>query len=303
VLPLGLGRQVISVITRNVLGKERVERIEVEGQAPPKPPARLVVVPIGVGRFGGDIPPIPFAERDAKDLGQFLADQLVDPGRRQRFGKDRVQPFDSGAATTKTIGNALDALDSELKAGRLGAGDVVAVVLESHVLAVDKGRLILASDTGAGVPPAPSVPAADVADMLGRLSSYGCTVVLLLDAVHTRPTENWNSDVSEWVRTLQRDKDVIVYLASHFGPSQRVPTERHGAFAQAVLESRDVAARTRLRIAPGAPYSLEDLHEAIRQNVARLTRGGQTATYYVPETIPVQLPISPRGQHWRRPGP
>ncbi|HEX8201795.1 MAG TPA: hypothetical protein VF590_15070, partial [Isosphaeraceae bacterium] len=50
-LPVGLGRQIVSVIVRNVLGKERVERFEVEGRVPPPRPPRLVVVPIGVGRF------------------------------------------------------------------------------------------------------------------------------------------------------------------------------------------------------------------------------------------------------------
>jgi len=294
VLPLVLGRQVISVLVRNVLGKERVERFEVEGRMPPPPPPRLVVLAIGVGRFPQGIPAISFAERDAQDVGRFLADHVVDPGRGKPFGKDRVrlQVLGDGVWTrTAKIHDALAALDAELKAEMLKAGDVVVVVLETHVLAVGQDGLILAADTAAGNPPAPAVPASEVADLLGRLTSYGCTAVLLLDGVHTRPAPNWTSTVAEWVRSLRRDKDVIVYLASHFGPGQRVPAQRHGAFAQAVLESRDVAARAGLRIVPGAPYSLEDLHEAIRQNVGRLTRRGQTATYYLPETIPVQLPI------------
>jgi hypothetical protein len=168
---------------------------------------------------------------------------------------------------------------------------VVVVVLETHVLAVEKGHLILAADTAAGAPPKPAVSAADVADLLGRLAGAGCRVALLVDGVHAPSGPNWTSDVGEWVRSLRRDKDVIVYLASHFGPSQRAPLDRHGVFAQSVLDFRKVATRAGLRIAPGAPYSLEDLHQVIRQDVARRTRNAQTATFYVPETIPVQLPI------------
>jgi WD40 repeat protein len=301
VLPVGFGPQVISVIARNVLGKERSERFVVQGQVPSQRPPRLAVLSMGIGQFQNQrIIPIRFAERDANDVGRFLAEHLVAPGSRERFGAGRqsLRVFDDvKTATTGRIQEALGTLTLQSTQGRLGVGDLIVVMIEAHLLQTKDQRggdgplMVLCSDTIPGRPPAPALTATDVADLLGQLSSYGCTVVLLLDGVHARPALDLDRDVREWVRHLRRDKDVIVYLASHFGPSQRVLTQRHGAFAQAVLESRDVAARSRLRIAPGAPYTLEDLHEAIRQNVARLTRGGQTATYYVPETIPVQLPI------------
>jgi hypothetical protein len=61
----------------------------------------------------------------------------------------------------------------------------------------------------------------------------------------------------EWARSLYR-KSGITFVASVHGPSQRVVTKGHGAFAQEVLDSVNVRGRTRLS-APNAPAAYPTL--------------------------------------------
>jgi WD40 repeat protein len=304
-LNLNPGRHKVSVTAVNDRDKERTTSFDVIAQEPPGPapapeptlsPPQLVVLAIGTGQFESRNPVVPrirYAVEDVRDVAEYLGAPLG----KQRFRRVDVQMLLGPEATAARIDQAFQKLDERRRKGELGQGDSVFVIIESHFLGLDrKGPgVILATDSGQGAPSARRVPADRIAEILGQLAEYGCKVLLLVDGVHEKRPEAPQSPraLSEWARSLYR-KNVITFVASVHGPSQRVGTRAHGAFAQGVLDSLNVQGRTRLidpNASGDAPFTLFDFQDAVARDVLGLTNRQQHARCYIPETIPSQSPI------------
>ncbi len=248
---------------------------------------------IGIERFqDAKVPAIPFAAADAADVAAFVAAKAALPGAPATAAV--VAP---AGASADQIAALFEELESQIDAKQIRPGDTVFVYLETHYLDFDHHGALLGHDAVAGAAK-PSLSADRVADILGRLTgSGGCTVVLLLDGVH----KGEETSVDNWVRHLYRDQGVIVAVASRYGvPSRRLPLRRHGAFAQAILESTTARAQVRPRVAANAPLTLGDFQEALIAGVAGLTERQQIAEVFLPETA--MSPREPLFQPRLRPG-
>jgi hypothetical protein len=254
-------------------------------------------VAIGTGRFQSQNPAypiIPFALDDARDVAKFLGA----PNGKERYQRVDVQTLLGPAATSEKIEQMLVSLEDRRKREELGRGDAVFVMIESHLLGLDpKGTAgaILTADTGEKNPPVKPVLADRIADELGTLVEYGCKVMLLVDGIHEKRPEGGQSPraLTEWARSLYR-KNVITFVASVHGPSWRVPSDGHGAFAQAVLDSMSAQGRSRLiglNALGDSPFTLFDFQDAVTSGVLRKTTRQQNARCFIPETIPSESRI------------
>lgn len=293
-LTLPPGRHRVSLIATDDGGQERVDDFEVDYQPPPNQPApalptpvrtpRFLVLAIGTGvdpegRFPKNpmIPAIGFAADDARDVGRFLNDAKV-----QRFKSHEIRElsrFGSSPADGDAIRAALDRVDMERMQGELGADDTVVLWLESHVVRREGRDFLVTTDSGSGMPPAGAIPTEEIVDRLAALADYGTRVVVLLDGVHASKSdlEGWASRTDGLVRALYK-RNVIVATASIQGPSRRLLTRGHGAFAEAIVTSLPVGA--------SEPWTLDTFGNAVVEQVSKLTSRGQVARFYVPGTFP-----------------
>ena len=280
-------------------GVERTRPLDISNARPPEParrPARLEVIAIAANRFADPrLPAIPRAERDGRDLAKFLGDRLVDPATNARFRPEqvRVRPFLGAEAASGSILAAFDEFRSEGAApdGLPAPGDVVAVVIESHYLDVGSKPMIASTEAGAGDDPMPpAVAASDLATRLGELTRLGCRVVVMIDAVHDlKAAPGWRNDIEGWIRRLQAESKVVVFLASDHGPSLALG-DGHRSFAEGVLTMLDARAAGRPRD-PSAPMTFFDAQRTIADTVFELTGRKQHTQCYLPEIVPPQAPF------------
>ncbi|WP_169978633.1 hypothetical protein [Tautonia rosea] len=288
-LTLQLGTNLIVVEAVDDQGVSNTETVRVVYEPPtlPEPPRgpALVIRSIGVEAFGEDVPSIASASRDAEQIASFLAA----PTDQSRFPESQIDRDVLGAAndaqgvfsaTSDQIAEVFEELRARADSGALRAGDSVFVVLESHLVVPSGGRsqlMLLGSDaTADATPPAPAVDAGLVSEVLERLSSEGCQVVLLLDGLHHPDWIGRGYDL--WVRDLAYRRGVIVLVASKQRPSERLATL--GAFAQAVIESVTVRARIRPMVDPDEPITLDDFRASVIRRVAEFTSNRQVADLY-----------------------
>ena len=297
-LTLTPGPHHINVVAVDDQGHERSRTIPVEyvpaaGPAvkPAPEPAtapRLVVLALGVETFApaGGLPAIPFAANDARDVAAFLCNP-----RTHRFGP-AAEPRVMAGFTASQAREALERLDADRDAHRWGPGDTLIVLVESHVLLTDRHSLILGADAADGTPPANAVAGTALADSLGAIAGYGARVVVLIDGVHDRPSppEGWESRVDLLAREFYR-RNVVAFVASIQGPSRRLTSRSHGAFAEAILGSLDARNRVRLAGRRDGPMDLDSFRDAVETGVQRLTGLQQFARGYVPATLPPASPI------------
>ncbi|WP_406700941.1 hypothetical protein V5E97_19305 [Singulisphaera sp. Ch08] len=285
----------VSVVAVNSLAKERTNVFEVIAPEPPKPveeaPPRLVVLTIGADSFGtGDsgLPRIPFATEDARDVGAFLGA----PGGSSRFQRVDVRPILGTDATADRIFTAFKTLNEERERGELGQGDTVFVSIDSHFLTLGKDAAIVAADSTLSTAAASSISTTVIAETLGQLADYGCTVMLMLDTLHEkRPAPpQTNRGLNEWARTLYQ-RNVITMVSSIHGPSQSVVSRGHGAFALGILDSLNVQGRSRLTSEADRPLTLFDFQDRVARNVQGVTNRQQHARCYIPEAIASQTTI------------
>ena len=265
-LNLNPGRHRVSVVAVNDLGKERTESFDVIYREPPAPvpaPAPPPSAPAPSRDRRGwwcwpsaraasraqsaALPSIPFAEEDARDVGAFLGAT----GGSPRYPRVNVQTLAGPDATARHILDAFDLLDARLRKGELGQGDSVMVLVESHFLGFERQGRLLASDSHPALPLLRRSRPTGCSEVLGQLAEYGCRVLLLVDALHeNRPDPaQGNRAVNEWAaRPLPPQRADLV--ASVHGPSLRVNSESHGAFAQGILDSLNVRAQARLQADP-----------------------------------------------------
>ena len=129
----------------------------------------------------------------------------------------------------------------------------------------------------------PAFRTKDLSDLFGRLTDYGCRVVLFLDCVHNVFDRSFTSDVKSWVRELQSERRVITFVASKEGPSWVDTQAGHGYFALGVTRAFQVVVSADK--AADEPYTLEEFAAAMRQMVANLSGRRQEASCYIPRGI------------------
>jgi WD40 repeat protein len=285
----------LAVEATNEDGNRRTEVIDMvyippeEAPAPPARP-RLVVLGLGVDQSQAPalLPPVAFADRDARALADFLTDHVISPdGFRttQDPAEDR-RVLTGERASTDALGRELERLGAWIRAKRLKKGDIVAVVIAAHVLDFDGASAIAAADTDPTRQPAPgpTIAARDVSERLGELADYGCRVLVFLDGVHELPGEVLRSTIKPWVRDLLRERRVIVIVASREGPSGPADARRRqGLFALGVQQAfEQVVAAGK---SPGQAYTLEEFGRAVRQEVLDLSGRQQEAFGYFPRGV------------------
>jgi len=126
------------------------------------------------------------------------------------------------------------------------------------------------------------VLARDISDLLGRLTDYGCRVMVFLDGVHELPENTFKSDIKSWVRELQRERRVITFVASKEGPSGVDSTKEHGLFALGILNAFQGAGAPAARKNRAAAITLEQFRKALHQGVQDLSGRMQEADAYIP---------------------
>jgi WD40 repeat protein len=283
-IPAQSGLHRVSVVAVNDQGKERVEGFELDTPAVRAKTPRLGVLTIGVtGPFQGDgIPPIRFADEDAKDLASFFSDR-----GGHSFDQVTLYPVLAGtSATSQPIRDAIAQLDRD----SFGPGDTVILALESYLLTCDKGRFLVGADAGPGMPPEHAISADALADALAQLAGRGCRMLVLIDGVHEPAPKGWNSVLQDWVRSLYR-RNVVVFVASNFGPSRRYFPKAHGAFAQGILDAPSVRGQARPWVDAQSALTLDDFKITVVLRVKELTNLKQQAACYLPETISAQTPL------------
>jgi WD40 repeat protein len=289
----------LAVQAANQNGKQRTETIDLVYIPPPteKPQAvppsspRLIVFTIGNEKPQNPklLPSIPFADRDALSLTEFLSEHLVSPDGargRQNQDSDRI-PLTGQKACARSVNQTMDQLEQRLQSRQIQKGDIVAFAITAHVLEFDSGARIATSDTDQGREPIPSpmVLARDISDLLGRLADYGCRVMVFLDGVHELPESKFKSDIKSWVRDLQRERRVITFVASKEGPSGVENTKEHGLFALGILNVFQGAGAAAARKDRTGAMTLEQFRKALHQGVQDLSGRMQEADAFIPIEI------------------
>jgi hypothetical protein len=163
-------------------------------------------------------------------------------------------------------------------------------VLETHILSGAKDRFVIGHDAGPAPTTGDTPTAEEIGDALAKVAERGCRVLLLLDTAHERGPDESRTGLTDYVRSLSR-RNVITFVAANHGVSQRVPTKRHGAFAEAILEVFDARARSRAWVDPKSPMTLDDFQDSVVARVQELTGRQQFSACYIPETVSSRVPI------------
>jgi hypothetical protein len=275
----------------NESGNKRTETIDVvynpprDAKLPPVTRPRLFVLAFGndQAKKPNRLPAVRFAGVDAVELANFVAKHLVSRDGTEICPGDRID-MTGQKASVESITQAMSGLEKKLEAGQLQKGDVVAVIVDSHVLNSDDSTIIVGSDTDPERKrPDPSVRTKDLSDLMGRLTDYGCRVVLFLDGVHGPSERGFTSDVKPWVRELQSERRVITFVASKEGPSEVDDRAGHGLFALGVTQAFNVVVAAEK--AQDEPYTLDEFATAMIQLVSNLSGRRQHAFCYIPRGI------------------
>ena len=246
---------------------------------PPPSKGRLIILSIGNDQATKPqlLPAVLFANRDSENLAAGLADHLVSrDGTDCRHDPEADRVILTGAnASATSITQAFDHLFRRLQAKQIQKGDVVAVVIASHVLEFDKETVITTSDSDPEKRPVvPSISARDLSELLGRITDYGCRVLLFVDGVHQLPDTGLKAGIKPWVRDLQQNRRVITFVASKEGPSDVSQRVQQGVFAQGVQDA--------LIRAGSRAYTLEAFRRQLRQEVLTLSERVQESDAYLP---------------------
>jgi WD40 repeat protein len=285
---LGPGLHRLLVLVRNAEGVARPAMVDLEVRAgpaaPPEPePRRLKVVALAPSFDGAGLPAIPQAESDARDLPGFLHKYLSADAEGSAFAADPAG--DVLLVGPNADADAIERAFNALPGGPLDAGDMLVVILETHVLASGSDLEVAGADA-AGEPPKPTVPGAAISEALGAVARTGCRVLVLLDGVHGAEVRGREADASEWIRHLRGERGVIVFAASKQGPSRR--GDVHRAFAQAVLASAGLRGRF---VRADEVRTLGQVRELITAEVLRLTRRVQRPECYIPDSVATGIPL------------
>jgi hypothetical protein len=254
-------------------------------------PHRLKALAIGINAFAnGAIPPILFADRDARDLVALLVE------RGGQFGFDQVtaRVLVGTVATAVRVRDALADLDDESSGQLPRPGDAIVVFLETRLRSDGRELSLCGSDSVSGSRPGPIVPAAEVGDHLKRLALRGYQVLVFLDLRHESDPEGLDRLLVEWVRDLFRE-GVVVLDGSQGGPGLRHHVFRHGAFAESLITTLNKAVQGSLHPTSNMPLTLGSLATSVAHEVTALTERRQRSCAYfgnLPAHTPVLDPAS-----------
>jgi hypothetical protein len=232
-------------------------------------------------------------------LAEFLPLHLVVPSGSIAAGtasaQDRIT-LTGTSATAKRIGEVFDRLRDQARKS-LVAGDMVAIFLNTHVLDWGKGQgksTIVAPADLSGAPPAggPVISTQDISNRLGELANAGVRVVLFLDGVHLpRSGEGTlRSEINPWIRDLLRERRIITFIASRYGPSQISDSQRQGIFALGLLQA---FRRSQAGAKQGEPMSILAFEKSVVEEVRNLGDRSQEPRLYRPASV---LPSTPFAQ-------
>ena len=268
---------------------ETMDLIYLPKEQPPAPlrpqpsTGRLIVLAIGNEQSANRLllPPVPFADKDAKTLAGLLADHLVSrDGAKCRSDEkgDRLVRV-GGEASVKSITDALDELNKRVQDKQLHKGDVIAVVISSHVLELPIDSLLTAADSMPEPGPVvqPAISTRVISDLLGRITDYGCRVILFVDGVHELPDPQFKDSIKAWVRDLRQNRRVITFVASKEGPSDVNQRAKLSLFAQGIANA--------LQGAGAEIYTLEAFRRKLHQVVLELSERLQEADAYFPDEV------------------
>ena len=253
---------------------------------PPKP--SVVVLSMGNEKFEArELGPIRFAEKDASSLADFLGKHLLPASGAAPLEELNVEghALTGKQAAAASIEKALGELQEMPRAGRLRKGDLVVLVINSHVLEWEGTPAIVTADTKLSATPGPVLSGRDLSERLGELADYGCRVVVFLDGVHNVAEGSFKSDVKAWVRDLQRNRRVITFVASKEGPSGASIRDQHGYFALGLLHAFSASGTSAVRKDRTAPYSLDLFRKAVAQEVLDVSNRRQEVGCYIPPAV------------------
>jgi hypothetical protein len=292
-LPLELSpnrRVRLAVEATNENGSRRTEAIDLVYLPPVPPPVRPVPTPrLFVVSIGGDqfanpqLLPVKYAGKDADEITGFLANHLVSTDGTKTKVESKVV-LSGPLATANTVRVEFDHLDKLLKKKQFQAGDIVAVVIDSHVLEFDGASVIAMADTQPGNPPAHAVSTREISDLLGQLTDYGCRVVLFLDGVH-KLDPRLSSEIKPWVRELFLERRVITFVASENMPSGANDLEQRGYFALGIRQALQGDRPPGWPKDRTAAITLDQFDKAVRDTVSKLSARAQDAFSYFPEEV------------------
>jgi WD40 repeat protein len=279
-------RMVVEAIS--VDGTRRKESIDVVYVQPPQPPVlppRLFVLSIGTDKLADpQLPPVRFADKDARDLATFLGDHLISSDATLcKLENSRV--LTGAEASTGSITGALDRLHDLVAKKQVNKGDVVAIVIAAHVLDLKDSTVIAAADSQIGEPPRSIIQTQDLCELLGQLTDYGCRVIVFLDGVHN-VGDPMVSEIKPLVRELYQKRRVITFVASKEGPSDIDVPNEHGLFALGLLQVFQGASPGGSEGNRSNVYTLDQFKTSLRDAVQILSGRQQDASCYIPLELP-----------------
>jgi WD40 repeat protein len=279
----------ISVVATDDLGVEQIARMRVRLELPPAPPAnapgpRLLIRSVGIDTFDdvAAIKPIRFARTDAITLADFLEA----PDKKERFNRIDNAILASGRTTSQDLGRVFESLSNEVRDRKLGVGDTVFLVIETHLIKRgSKGLVFLGSDASLQYADQPAIEAKTISHCLEEVAAAGCLVFVLLDGIHQRELSiAATQEITAWVRDLNR-RQVFVLVASKQEISQRPAALGMSAFVRSIKDSVTVAGGSR----SGARLTVDEFRVAVIRGVAERTSRSQFADLYAPDILDQQL--------------
>ena len=247
---------------------------------------RLLIRSIGVEDFAGsEIRRIEYAGRDADVIAEFLRER----GRLNRFDSSRIDrevrvaPHNPGASA-QGIREVFVDLKQQAIDGKIRAGDTVFLMLESYLLDLGSGSILLGADARRPGAAEAAVDTRGITEDLRYLADRGALVLLFLDGVHDRLPRQSQRNLTDWVRALQKI-GVMVMVASKQEKSERERAQRLSVFARAIQDSVTIRGAGRRLESP----TLDEFQGVVIREVETLTGRRQKADFYPPEHIQPRL--------------
>jgi WD40 repeat protein len=247
----------------------------------PAPAGKLVIRSIGIERFADGIDPIEFADQDAVKLAEFLER----PGDERRFDEKSIdKKILHENVTKRRILEQFSRLRQDAVDGKLENGDTVFIMLESHVLDLGQGELVLGSDATLSQIANGAIETNTIAENLGYVTRHGCLVVLFLDGIHEGLPMRLQRTFDDFVRKLGGN-GVIVVVASKQDGSERDQKRKLSVFVRAIQDAVTVRGTGRAELSP----SVTDFGADVIRIVAEQTSGHQKADLYSPDNLAPDL--------------
>jgi WD40 repeat protein len=240
--------------TAHALGVEdiSVARLEVQAKTGSAKPLGgvLHVLAVGIDNFGDKAAGLhlDYAAEDAHDVASALQDsQQMAPGKPDLYADVKVTYLRNDEASNTAIRDALDDMAGSMKTGNPDQ-DVAVILISSHGELIDGQFYLVPYGVDIGSKNkiiASALSASDFAKQVQDIAKRG-KVLLLLDSCNSGAVGpgGWATDPDAKVlRDAMNMENVTVLTSSDKkGLSEELPNWRHGALAQAFLDSLTGAA-------------------------------------------------------------